>query len=199
KRVDVSLPPGMSARLAGVPYCPEEAIAAAASRPGREERRAPACPAASRVGRAAVLAGTGPAPLAIGGGAFLAGPWRGAPLSLAIVTPATAGPYDLGSVVVRVALHVDPRSARVRAVSDPIPDVFGGAQLSLRAIEVRLDRERFAINPTACGPAAFEGAVSGGGGDPTDPAAWSSVPVAAPFAAAGCERLKFRPRLQLRL
>ena len=117
------------------------AAAKAAERqlPGGQPRR-------RRRGRA----GTGSSPLRIAGQVFLSGPYHGAPLSLAVVTPATAGPFDLGTVVVRVALFVEPETAQIHAVSDPIPDVFGGAKLDIRAVDVNLDRRNFTLNPTSC-------------------------------------------------
>jgi hypothetical protein len=199
KGADLVLPPGMTGKLRGIPYCPEAAIAAAAGRPGAEENAASSCPSASQVGTATVAAGTGPAPYKIDGKAFLAGPYRGAPLSLSVITPATAGPYDLGTVVVRVALFVDPETAQVHAVSDPIPDVFGGAQLSIRAIDLKMDRPNFTLNPTSCDPLATAGSLAGGGGDPANPAAFSSFGVSAPFQASDCEALGFKPKLFTKL
>ena len=120
---------------------------------GEAEAASSSCPAASLVGTAAVAAGTGPAPLQIDGKVFLSGPYHGAPLSLAVVTPATAGPFDLGTVVVRVALFVDPETAQIRAVSDPIPDVFGGAQLSIRSVDLKIDRDELHPQPDQLRPA----------------------------------------------
>lgn len=199
KGVDLSLPPGLTARLAGVSYCPSAALAVAAANGGAAEAASSSCPDSSYIGHADVSAGSGPTPIRIGGKVFLAGPHNGAPLSLAVITPATAGPFDLGTVVVRVALFVDPRTARVRAVSDPIPHVFGGALLDLREISVELDRPRFSLNPTNCSQFAIGGSLRGGGADPADPAAFTVAPVSAPFKAGGCDRLGFRPKLFLRL
>jgi hypothetical protein len=199
KGVDVHLPPGLTAKLAGVSYCPEEALAAAAASSGIAEAANSSCPASSLIGSASVLAGSGPAPLHIDGKVFLAGPYHGAPLSLAVVTPATAGPFDLGSVVVRVALFVDRETARVTAVSDPIPHVYGGALLDVRSIAVRLDRPGFALNPTNCSPLAIGGTLRGGGANPADPGAFSAVDVSTPFQVSGCEQLSFEPKLFLRL
>ncbi|HEY5815046.1 MAG TPA: hypothetical protein VIS95_01740 [Solirubrobacterales bacterium] len=199
KGVDITLPPGVSAKLAGVKYCPEGALAAAAANTGTSEAASSSCPASSLIGSATTAAGSGPAPISIGGKAFLAGPYKGAPLSLAVVTPATAGPFDLGTVVVRVALFVDPRTAQVRAVSDPIPHVFGGATLDLRSVAVSLDRKQFSLNPTSCSQFATAGSLLGGGGNPLDPAAFAALPVSAPFKASGCEKLDFKPKLFLRL
>jgi hypothetical protein len=199
KGVEVTLPPGLTAKLAGVRYCPGSAIAAAAANSGAAEAADPTCPNQSYVGSAAVSAGSGSHPFQTTGKAFLAGPYHGAPLSLAVVTPATAGPFDLGTVVVRVALFVDPESAQVHPVTDPIPHVFGGALLDVRAVSVKLDRPKFALNPTNCSQFATTGALRGGGSNPLDPAAFSSFPVSSPFKANDCEALDFKPKLKMRL
>jgi hypothetical protein len=198
KGVDVDLPPGLTAKLAGVRYCPEETIAAAAANSSAAEAASSSCPPSSLVGSASVAAGSGPEPFRIGGKAFLAGPYHGAPISLAVITPATAGPFDLGSVVVRVALFVDPATAQVHAVSDPIPHVFGGALLDIRSVAVTLDRRQFSLNPTNCAPMAVGGTLHGGGANPLDPAAFSSFPVSAPFQVQGCDGLGFKPKLFMR-
>jgi hypothetical protein len=199
KDVDVTLPPGLTAKLAGVKYCPEAALAAAATRSGAAEAASSSCPAKSLIGSADVRTGSGPSPIQIGGKVFLAGPYKGAPLSLAAITPATAGPFDLGTVVVRVALFVDPRTAQVRTVSDPIPHVYGGATLDLRSIAVKIDRKNFSLNPTNCSQFATAGSLLGGGANPLDPADFTASPVSAPFKAAGCDKLGFKPKLFLRL
>jgi hypothetical protein len=199
KVVDITLPPGATAKLAGVPYCPPSALAAAGSRSGAEELKNPSCPDQSQVGVASVTAGTGPSPLHIDGKAFLSGPYKGAPVSLSVVTPAVAGPFDLGNVVVRVPLFVDPETAQIHAVSDPIPDVFGGAKLDIRSIGINVNRKEFTLNGTNCSKFATSGALRGGGADPTNPAAFSAFPVSVPFQASNCKPLGFKPKLNLRL
>lgn len=199
KGVDVTLAPGMTGRLAGIPYCTEPALAAAAANAGRSERSAASCPPKSLVGSASITSGTGPSPLHIAGKVFLSGPYHGAPLSLAALTPATAGPFDLGTVVVRVALFVDPVTAQIHAVSDPIPNVFGGAQLSIRSVDVEIDRKDFTLNPTSCGRLSSAGALRGGGADPANPAAFSAFPVSTPFQTSDCDALGFKPKLSMRL
>jgi hypothetical protein len=199
KGVDVFLPPGHTAKLAGVTYCPESAIALAAGKSGAAEAASSSCPDSSFVGTAAVKSGSGSQPLAMNGKAFLAGPYKGAPLSLVVVTPATAGPFDLGTVVERVALYVDRRTAQIHAVADPIPHVFGGAQLDIRSAVVKTTRKQFSINPTNCSPLATTGALRGGGSNPLDPAAFSTFPVSSPFQVKGCDKLGFKPKLFLRL
>jgi hypothetical protein len=198
KGVNVDLPPGLTAKLAGVRYCPEETLAAAAANSGAAEVASASCPSSSLVGSASVTAGSGSEPFHINGKAFLAGPYHGAPISLAVITPATAGPFDLGTVVVRVALFVDPATAQVHAVSDTIPHVFGGALLDLRSVAVTLDRKQFSLNPTNCAPMAVGGTLRGGGANPLDPAAFSSFPVSTPFQVQGCDRLGFGPKLFIR-
>ncbi|MGN6664045.1 MAG: hypothetical protein ACTHK6_07585 [Solirubrobacterales bacterium] len=199
KGTDITLPPGMTGKLKGIPYCPEAALAAASTRSGEEEKSNPSCPAASQVGTATVAAGTGPAPYKIAGKVFLSGPYHGAPLSLSVVTPATAGPFDLGTVVVRVALFVDPETAQIHAVSDPFPHVFGGSLLDVRSVDLALDKPDFTLNPTSCEPLATTGALVGGGADPNDPATFSAFPVSVPFQTTDCGALEFRPKLLTKL
>jgi hypothetical protein len=199
KGAEVKLPPGLTAKLAGVRYCPEEAIAAAAATTGSAQKASPSCPPESLVGVASITSGSGPEPLHIEGGqAFLAGPYHGAPLSLAVITPATAGPFDLGTVVVRVALFLDPKTAQVTAGTDPIPHIYGGALLDIRSVSVKVNRPQFALNPTDCSAFAFNGTLRGGGANPADPASFSSMSVTSPFQVSGCENLGFKPKLFLR-
>ena len=198
KTIDVTLPPGATAKLTGIPYCEPDALAAAAGRAGTAEKMNPSCPEDSHVGVASIRAGTGSGPLRLGGDVYLAGPYQGAPLSLAVITPALAGPFDLGTVVVRVPVFLDPQTAQVRAVAQ-IPDVYGGAKLDVRSIFLNLNRKGFTLNGTHCGKLANTGILGGGGADPTNPAAFSAFPVSVPFQATGCRKLKFTPRLKLKL
>ena len=199
KGVEVDLPPGVTGKLAGLTYCPEAALAAAATKSGAEEAATPSCPTSSWVGGADILSGSGPAPVHIAGKVYLAGPYKGAPLSLAVVTPATAGPFDLGTVVVRVALFVNPETAQIHAVSDPIPHVYGGALLDIRSISIRADRPNFALNPTNCAPLAAVANLRGGANDPNNPPGYSSYLSSSFFQVHGCESLGFQPKLFMRL
>jgi hypothetical protein len=199
KLVDVTLPKGLTGKLAGIPYCPETAIAAAAANSGKAEMANPSCSGDTNIGKVTTKSGSGANPLQLGGLAYLAGPYKGAPLSMVTITPAVAGPFDLGTVVVRVALNVNPETAQIRAVSDVIPDVFGGAKLDLRAIDIDVDRNRFMLNPTNCKAQATAGTINGGGADPTNPAAFSSYAVSDPFKATKCNKLGFKPKLKIQL
>jgi hypothetical protein len=191
RRLDLNLPPGLLGRLAGIPYCPDVALVAAERAGGRDELRSPSCPATSEVGKVTVAAGAGPRPLSVAGAVYLAGPYEGAPLSLAIVTPAVAGPFDLGTVVVRAAISVDPTTAQISARSDPIPTILQGIPLDVRSIELRLDRPDFTINPTSCETMAITGTA-------TSPAG-ASAPLRNRFGVSGCAGLGFSPKLSLRL
>jgi hypothetical protein len=199
KVVNVTLPKGLTGKLAGIPYCSDAALAAAAASSGVVQQTSSSCPAASQIGTTTTAAGSGSGPLKIAGKAFLAGPYKGAPLSMVSITPGVAGPYDIGTVVVRVALNVNPETAQINAVSDLIPDVFGGVKLDIRSIDVNVDRSKFMLNPTNCAAQATSGVINGGGADPSNPAVFSSHAVSAPYAATGCDSLAFKPKLHTRL
>jgi hypothetical protein len=199
KGVNVTLPKGLTGNLSGIPYCSAKALAVAASNTGAAERAKPSCSSKSQIGTTSTTAGTGSHPVTLAGKAYLSGPYKGAPLSMDVITPALSGPFDLGTVVVRVALNVNPRTAQVNAVSDAIPDVFGGVKLDLQAINVNVNRKKFMLNPTGCTKQATTGFLNGGGGDPTNPAAWSSYQVSAPYRATKCKKLGFKPKLFTRL
>lgn len=200
RRVDVHLPPGMVAKLRGVEYCPEDAIAGSGAKSGSEVLASPLCPESSWVGTAKIHAGSGPNPLKVDGNVYLAGPYKEAPVSLVFVTSAVAGPFDLGTVVVRVALNVDRETAEVHAVSDPIPFVFGGAKLGIRKIEVELTRKKFTLNPTTC-RSGFQvlAGIFGGGANPLDPASWFEAKPSSPFRATECRKLKFKPKFAAKI
>jgi len=187
----VTPPPGLLGRLAGIPYCSDAGLATAANKSGKEEQATPSCPEASRVGSVNVGAGAGPSPYYTQGRAYLAGPYRGAPLSLAIVTPAVAGPYDLGTVVVRSALAIDPYTAQITVKSDPIPSELKGIQLDVRSIVVRMDRSQFTLNPTNCEAMAVGGSLTSTLGQ--------TVPLANRFQVGECGALGFKPKLAFSL
>jgi hypothetical protein len=199
KVVDVTLPKGLTGKLAGIPYCSEQAIANAVGNSGAAEKANPSCSGESLIGTATTEAGTGSNPYKITGNVYLAGPYKGAALSLVVVTPAVAGPYDLGTVVIRVALNVEPETAQIHAVSDVIPDVFGGVKLDLRSVFLDINRNQFMINPTNCATQATTGTIKGGGADPTNPATFSSFGISDPFQAAACNKLAFKPKLKVKL
>jgi len=191
--VSVNMPPGLTAKLAGLPSCPESALASVKAAPGTgvAEIGAPSCPAASRIGK--VVAGTGSgAPFYVDTGkVYLAGPYKGSPLSLAVVAPAVAGPFDLGSVLVRVGIDLDRVTAQVHATSDPIPTMLQGIPLDIRDLRVYLDRSGFALNPTSCEAMAATAKIDGTGG--------ASANVSDRFQVGECAALGFKPKMTMRL
>jgi hypothetical protein len=188
----VKAPPGLAASFSGVPYCPEAAIAQLGlGYSGLTEQASPLCPAASQVGTVAVSAGAGSHPLNVSGKAYLAGPYKGAPLSLLAVIPAVSGPYDLGTVAVRVAVHVDSLTAQATTVSDPLPQILAGIPLRLRSILVTLDRPNFTLNPTNCDPFAVAATIDGDEGGVAN--------ATKQFQVANCANLPYRPRISLTL
>lgn len=200
RQINVNLPPGMIAKLKGVAYCPQASINAATASSGAAELASPSCPESSLVGTSATSVGSGPAPFHTTGKAYLAGPYRGAPISMVFVTPAVAGPYDLGTVVVRVAINVDPETAEVHAVSDPIPFIFGGVKLDIRSIDVSINRKNFTLNPTTCRSAfPVASSIFGGGGNPANPASWFESKQSTSFRGTECGKLQFRPRFFARI
>jgi len=201
-KFSAELPPGMVAKLAGVERCSDAAIAAAKTRTGAEEKASPSCPAASRIGRVLAGAGVGSVLTYVPGSIYLAGPYNGAPLSVASIVPAVAGPFDVGTVVTRLALRIDPRSAEVRVdgdASDPIPHILAGIPLKVRDIRAYVDRPQFTLNPTSCDPSQVGASLWGGGSDPFSLADDSPVSLTERFQAASCASLGFKPRLTLKL
>lgn len=183
--LSLSLPPGVSANLGAIPLCPSQGAAAGA------------CPPGSRVGSAHVVAGTGSAPLRIPaagsppGAVYLAGAYEGAPFSLAVVVPAQAGPFDLGTVTLRAPIFVDRRTAQASIRLDGLPQLLEGIPIDYRSIRVALDRPGFVRNPTSCAASTIQGSALSSAGQ--------RAPVANRFQVGGCGALRFRPRLSLRL
>ena len=191
KGLDTTLPEGLVGKLAGIPYCPDAAIAAASNKTGTEEQASPSCPASSEVGTVEVGAGAGPTPLNVPGHVYLSGPYKGAPISLTIITPAVAGPFDLGTVVVRAALYVNPETTQIHAVSDPIPTILEGIPLDVRSVTLKMARPKFTLNPTSCEESHFIGSATSILG--------TSSPLEQRFQLGGCSALAFKPKLALRL
>ncbi len=191
--IDTTLPKGLTGKLAGVAQCSDAGIAQALSRTksneGAIEQAHPSCPASSEVGTADVAAGSGITPIHVGAHAYMAGPYKGAPLSVVVITPAVAGPFDLGVVTTRVALYVDPETAKIHAVSDPLPQILDGIPLDVRSINLELGRPGFTLNPTSCDPSSVLGSA-------TSPLG-ASAALSSPFQVGGCSALPFKPNLAI--
>jgi hypothetical protein len=202
----IKLPPGLSGKLAGVAKCSDAAIAAAKSREhelgGQEELDHPSCPASSEVGHTLVGTGVGNVLAYAPGKLYLAGPYHGSQLSIVSITAAKVGPFDLGTVVIREGLKVNPETAQVSvdaAGSDPIPHIVDGIPVHLRDIRIYVDRPSFTINPTSCAKMSTAATVLGSGLDFASEADDQPVTVTSPFQAADCASLSFKPKLALTL
>jgi len=202
----IKLPPGVTGKLAGIPFCSDAAIAAAKARTGphggAEEINSPSCPAASEIGRTLVGAGVGPSLAYAPGKVYLAGPYNGSALSIAAITAAKVGPFDLGTVVIRSALKVNPETAEVfidATGSDPIPHIIKGIPVHLRDIRVYVNRPDFVLNPTNCERTSTASTVLGSGTNFASEGDDVPITVTSPFQAADCASLGFAPKLALTL
>jgi hypothetical protein len=191
--VAVSAPPGLTAKIAGVARCSEAAITALAGSAGPTEGReiGASCPDSSQIGTVTMGVGSGSPFYPSTGKAFLAGPYKAAPLSMVVVAPALAGPFDLGQAVVRAALYIDPETAQIRAVSDPLPTMLEGVPLEIRDLRVNVDRAGFATNPTSCREKSVTGTIEQADGVASD--------VSDRFQVGSCADLGFKPRVRFRL
>jgi hypothetical protein len=178
--VSVSFPPGVSAVLSGVPLCAEA------------QANAGSCGAGSLIGEATASAGIGGDPYTVTGGrVYLTEHYDGAPFGLSIVTPAVAGPFNLGNVIVRAKLEVNPLTAVVTATSTgEIPHILRGIPLQLRHISVTVNRPSFAINPTNCNPMTATATITG-----LERAV--SLLLTTPFQMGDCAGLRFQPEVQI--
>jgi hypothetical protein len=179
RRIDVSLPPGLLAKPAGIPLCDAGRAAAGT------------CDESSRIGSVDVSAGAGATPYSLSGRVYLTGPYNGGPYGLSIVVPAVAGPFDLGTVVVRAAVTLDRNDAHVRVLSDPLPTILDGIPLLLRSVRVTIDRAGTMRNPTSCGPLTIGATLTSAVGLLASPTT--------PFTATGCDKLAFTPKTAIAL
>jgi hypothetical protein len=181
KSIQLHMPPGLSGVLTGVPLCNEA------------QANAGTCPASSLIGETTVSVGLGGNPYTVKGGqVFLTERYKGAPFGLSIVNPAKAGPFDLGKVVVRAMLEVDPHTAAVTVTSDDsgpyaIPPSIDGIPLEIKHVNVTINRAGgFTFNPTNCGHQAITGTLNSVEG--------ATQTLAVPFQVTNCAVLKFAPK-----
>jgi hypothetical protein len=181
--IAVHLPQGLLAKIKGVPLCPDAAAATGA------------CPSDSRLGSLTAASGVGGAPLWIPQpgkaptAAYLAGPYKGAPYSIVSVVPAQAGPFDLGLVVNRASIKVDPDTALASVVTDPLPQFLEGVPVSYRTVNVLVDRPGFMLNPTSCKPKQITATVIAADGRVAE--------ASDGFQATRCSKLSYSPKLKL--
>jgi hypothetical protein len=195
-RFSAQLPAGVTANLSGVPFCPDADIELAKTKTGGQEETEPSCPAASQIGHTLVGAGVGSVLAYAPGKVYMAGPYHGAPFSIVAITSAKVGPFDLGTVVVREALDINPTTAVVTvdaSASDPIPHIIKGIVVHVRDIRVYINRPNFTLNPTSCERMTFSTTVDGSGANYAIPADQVPVTLENPFQASDCQNLQFKP------
>jgi hypothetical protein len=173
--LSIRQPAGLLGVIQSVPLC-EESLATAG-----------ACPEASRVGTSTVSSGAGPAPFSLSGPVYLAGPYGGGPFSLVIAIRALAGPFDLGTVVVRAGIKVDSTDSHLAIDTPSLPTILQGIPLRLRSVNVSIDRANFLFNPTSCDPLAVGATLKSTEG--------ATQEVSSPFQATGCDALPYAPKL----
>lgn len=174
--IEAQLPPGLIGLLKTVSLC------------GEAEASAHSCSPASQIGTATVAAGAGPLPLYISGPLYLTGPYAGAPYGLSIVMNAIAGPFNLGVIAVRAAIHIDPSDAHLTIVSDAFPQILSGIPLRLRGLNATINRAGFILNPTSCVAQHATGTVTSAEG--------ATAAVSTTLQVGGCPGLSFTPKLR---
>ncbi|MGH2904480.1 MAG: hypothetical protein ACRDK7_12990 [Solirubrobacteraceae bacterium] len=183
------LPAGLTANLSGIPFCPGSDIALARAKTGVQEENEPSCPAASEIGHTLVGTGVGSVLDYVPGTLYFAGAFDGDPFSVVSITSAVVGPFDLGTIVIRFGLRIDPYTAQVSVdptSSEPIPTIIDGIVTHVRDLRVSIDRPGFTLNPTSCSPLSVSSTMTSNYGQ--------STTVSAPFQAAGCGELSFKPK-----
>jgi hypothetical protein len=188
EKLQLTMPRGLSALISSITPCQEPAAGNGT------------CPAGSHIGHATVTAGPGSSPLVLPQpgepevGIYLTGPYKGAPFGLSIVTPVLAGPFNLGTVVTRAKVEVDPHTAQVTITTDPFPQILKGVPTQLRSLDGTIDRPGFLFDPTNCEQQQLSATISGAVA-PGETGTGASATVATPFNVTGCRALTFTPKV----
>jgi hypothetical protein len=172
--ITVQMPTGLLGRIAGIPQCPEA------------QANAGTCGAESLIGHTTVGAGPGADPFYVGGNVYLTQGYKGTPFGLSIVVPVVAGPFNLGTEVVRAAIAVNPNTAQITVTSNPLPTIKEGIPFQVRTVNVTIDRPGFTFNPTNCAAQSVGATITSTAG--------ASATVSSPFEAANCATLPFKPQ-----
>jgi hypothetical protein len=179
--ISLKMPPGMSGTLSTVKLC------------GEEQANAGTCGPETEIGETIVSVGVGGDPFTVKGGkVYITGPYKGAPFGLSIVNPAKAGPFDLGKVVVRAKIEVNPETAALTITTDnegpyKIPTIIDGIPLQIKHVNVNVNRPGFTFNATNCSPLAITGSIVSTEG--------SSSALSVPYQVTNCAVLAFKPKL----
>ena len=135
------MPQGLLGMVSKVPLC------------GEPQAQLGRCPASSQIGHTTVEAGPGSFPLSIPepgrpqAPIYLTSGYGGAPYGLSIVTPVLAGPFDLGTVITRARIEVNPTTSQITVTTDPLPQILDGVPTDLRTIEAVIDRPGIHLQP----------------------------------------------------
>ncbi len=184
-QIETTLPEGLVAKLAGLPLC------------GGAQAASGNCPAGSQIGRLTVAGGTGPLPLYIPeqgrpqSYVYFGGPYKDAPYSMVFAVPAQAGAFNLGTVVVRAPIYIDPTTTQVTVKSDPLPQILEGVPIEYRDMRIEIRKPDFTLNPTSCAVKSFQSRITSSQGQVATPSAR--------FQVADCAALGFRPKLAFKL
>lgn len=172
--LEIKTPPGLLGTVAHIPLCPEPQASLGE------------CSSASEIGHMSVAAGAGATPVFVNGGKiYLTGSYKNSQFGLSIVQEAVAGPFDLGKVVIRGQITVDPHTASLTINTDPLPTDLDGIPLDLRVVNVSIDRSQFTFNPTDCNPLALTAVLTSGQGAVEN--------VRSPYQVTNCGVLGFHP------
>ncbi len=190
---NMQLPPGLAAVIASVTPCPEPWAAE-----GTCEENDPE----SKIGESTALSGLGKEPYPLKGAVYLTGPYDGAPFGLSAVTEARAGPFHLGTVVVRSSIAINESTAAAtinteaarfinyeRKVTEltGFPEFVEGVPAQIKTLNVTVNRPGFEFNPTSCSQMSITATLKGTKG--------GEAAVSSPFHATNCASLPFAPKL----
>jgi hypothetical protein len=173
--ITVKTPPGLIGMLSKVSRC------------GEAQANAGTCGPDSQIGTTQVGVGDGVEPYWVSGKVYLTEAYGGGQFGLSVVVPAIAGPFDLGLVVVRAAIHVDPRTAALTIVANQLPSMLQGIPLQVKTVHVEIDRPEFMLNPTSCAPMSVDATIGSTAG--------VSAATSSRFQSADCSSLAFEPKL----
>ncbi len=183
EKLQFKTPEGLLGMIAKVPLCQEPQAAAGT------------CPSASQIGHTIAEVGPGPYPFVIPQpGAppapiYLTGPYDGAPFGLSIAVPVVAGPFNLGTEVIRAKIEVDPHTSQLTISTTAFPKTVKGIPTDIREIDAVIDRPEFMFNPTDCNPMSFSGTATSFEG--------ATAPLSSHFQMGSCRSLAFQPNFKV--
>jgi hypothetical protein len=190
EKLQFKAPAGLTGEISHVTPCPEPQASKGE------------CTPASQIGHTTVASGTGPFPLIVPepgrpeSPIYLTGPYEGAPFGLSIVTPVLTGPFNLGTIITRASIAVDPHTAQITVTTDPLPQIIDGVPTDLRTVDSVIDRPEFMVNPTNCNPQEFSGTATGTP-PPGAGGAGATAPISSHFQVGSCQSLKFAPEFKV--